>query len=257
MSIRNIVIAVSAAALMAATGCASSNTPSLLKQAEAGKNLAEAYMQEGKTRAALRELEKAQTQNPQDPEIYFDMGTVYLALEEPQLAIQALSRALKLNPDYAVAKNTLGSAYITVEQWDKAIPLFQELSENLIYATPQYPLLNLGYIYYRKGDYLKSTQCYLKAIDYSADFAQAWRGLGRTYLSMGKTKDAIIALEKAVSLAPRFEWAYLDLGDALEQAGRVSEAVADWKKVGALAPTSDAAKEAEARLARYSQSGGE
>lgn len=242
---------IAAGVLLALAGCAHGPDPALIRQAEAGKRLAEAYMDEGKMRSALRELEKAQLQNPKDAEIYYDIGTVYLALQQPQMAVTALKKALVLRPDYAVAKNTLGTAYITMKQWDKAIPLFQELSDNLIYATPQYPLLNLGYIYYCTGDYAKSAAEYQKSIEYSKDFAQAWRGLGRTYLAMGRSEEAVTALNKAVSLAPRFEWAWLDLGDALQKAGRVKEALLAWKKVREIAPNSEAGRLADTKLTRF------
>ena len=142
-------------------GCASMGvSPQDKKRANASIKLAEIYLSEGNTALAMQELVKAQKLNPDDPFIYNNFGMIYIEKENYQLAIVNFEKALALKPDYPEARNNLGSAYLGLEQWDKAIPIFEALMGDVLYTKPHFPLTNLGWAYYNKGDY-KTAESYL------------------------------------------------------------------------------------------------
>ena len=123
------------------------------KQEEASRLLGEAYLAQQNYTAALREFLKAEQIYSKDPYLYNDLGLTYMAKNQLNLSIESFQTAIKLKPDYSPAKNNLGTAYLAKKDWEQAIACFSELTEDLLYATPHYPLSNLGLAYFNKRDY--------------------------------------------------------------------------------------------------------
>ena len=248
-----IGVLVLAALLMASLAPAFAGQPTGVEKEQALvlRRLAEAFMSEGRYRQALSELQKSQKIDDTNAELHFDLGTVYLCLSQPDKAVASFKRALAINPDYSVAKNSLGASLMAVGRYDEAIPVLEDLSENLIYATPQFPLLNLGFIYFNKKQYDKALSYYKRATEASPGFAQAWRGLGRVYAVTGRLAESLEAYEKAVQAAPYFALAFLEMGDVHETAGHGEEAVSAWKRALELSQGTDLAGDVKKRLSRY------
>ena len=157
----------------------------------------------GNTSLAMRELLKAQKLNPDDAIVYNDFGLIYMDKEDYELAAQSFEKAIALKPDYALAKNNLGSVYLSLKKWDRAIPILKEVTGDILYATPQYPLTNLGWAYYNKGDY-KAAETYLhKALELAPDFTIAQIHLGRVYLATGRLTQARAMFETVAKTNPK------------------------------------------------------
>jgi tetratricopeptide (TPR) repeat protein len=214
-------------------------------QEEATRNLGEVYYQRGNYTAALREFLKAEALYPEDPFLQNDLGLVYKAKKRPDLAIKHFKKALKLNPDYAPAKNNLGTVYLDKGEWDTAIEYFTAVSKNMLYATPHLPLANLGWACYNKKEYALAERYYRESLDLEPKFFNAMRGLGLTYIAMGRVDDAAKILESAVKDYPNLALLYLDLGKIYSQSGDYEKALMAYQKIVELAPNSDLAEEAE------------
>jgi len=239
--------------LLTLLSCATGPDRVLLRnQGEASRNLAEAYMADGNFTSALRELLKAEPMIPDDPFLHNDLGLVYMAKNRHDLAIESFKKSIALNPDFIPACNNLGTAYLAQQEWDTAIEVFKELSGNLLYGTPHYPLSNLGWAYYNKKDYRLAEKYYLEALRIEPKFIIAMRGLAKTYIGMGKISEAIAKLEKAVTLAPQVPELYFDLGEAYTLAGDIQKALTAFNKVYELSPGSTLADAALERI-RYLQ----
>ncbi|OQX22820.1 MAG: hypothetical protein BWK80_29155 [Desulfobacteraceae bacterium IS3] len=220
------------------------------EQAEATIALAEAYMGQGNYTAALKELLKVERFFPENPYLHNDLGLVYLAKEKPEIAVEHFKKAVKINPDYASARNNLGTAYLVQKNWDAAIEIFKTLSDDLLYGTPHYPLSNLGWAYYNKGDYKMSEKYYTDSLKTEPDFVTALRGLGRTYLALKDYGKAVEHLEKAIKVLPGFAEAWFDLGDAYTLSGDYPKAGAAYQKVIELSPNTPLASLAQKRLTK-------
>ncbi|CAN2048507.1 type IV pilus assembly protein PilF [Candidatus Magnetomoraceae bacterium gMMP-1] len=229
------------------TACVTDTTQQR-KQSEAIRKLGEVYMSQAKYNLALKELLKAESLYSDDPYLQNDLGLAYLSKKEINLAVIHFKQALKLKPDYPPATNNLGTAYLEQKQWNKAIVCFKQIIENVLYATPHFPLSNLGWAYYNKKDYETSVKFYQKALEISPKFAIAQRGLGRTYIKMNKLVDAIEYLEKAIKNAHGFAEAYFDLAGIYELRGNYKKAVQNYKKVMAMVPESSLYIKAKTRL---------
>lgn len=237
--------------------CATTNMELKKKQSEASRGLGEAYLYEGDYTAALREFLKAEGLYPKDPFLQNDLGLTYLSKGKPDLAVDHFKKALELRPDYAPAKNNLGTAYLALKNWDAAIVCFKEVTGNLLYATPHYPLLNLGSAYYHKKEYELAEKYYIKTLSYYRDgynkdatYAKAVRGLSQTYIAMEKISSAVKLLEKAIKDHPRSVVFYFDLARAYKLSGKYKKALSAYAGIVKLAPGTDLAEKAEREAAR-------
>ena len=215
------------------------------KQAEASRNLGEAYYRQKNYPEALGEFLKSETIYPGDPFLQNDLGMTYIAMKKMDLAIKHFKKAIEIKPDYAPAINNLGTAYLNKKEWDTAIRYFKEVTKNLLYATPHFALSNLGWAYYNKKEYILAEKFYLKALEINPKFVNALAGLGKTYIAMGRSSEAVATLEKAVKDYPRLGQLYLDLARAYTLSGKYKKALDAYEKAVEFAPGSALAREAE------------
>ena len=235
--------------------CAGSREKSR-QQAEASRRLAGAYIGQGNYTLALRELLKAEQVFADDPFLQSDLGYVYMQKNSLDLSVKHYKKALKLKPDFPSARNNLGTVYLKRGEWDAAIACFKPLTENLVYMTPQKPLVNLGWAYYNKKEFQLSEKYYQDALIFYREglakdttYIMALRGLSLTYMAIEKYSDAVANLEQAVKdadgvprLLPRL---HFDLGEAYTLAHDFNKARQAYRKVIELAPESDLARKAK------------
>ena len=128
-----------------------------------------AYLSDGNPTFALRELLKAEELIPNDHMTQYGLGIAYMSKDALDQAIVHFEKSIELKPDYAPATNSLGAAYMKKGQWDDAIRVFKQLTANLLYSTPHFPLYNIGRAYFYKKDYSASATYYNKALKYYND----------------------------------------------------------------------------------------
>jgi len=228
--------------------CSGPSQYEINKQSESYREIGEAYMRQGNFTAALAELLKAEKLTPYDHILQNDLGFCYLGKNRLDLSVQHLKKAIELKPDYAPAKNNLGVVYLKQKNWNAAITTFKEITDNLLYATPHFPLSNLGQAYYNLGDLDQAKYYYLEALKRKANFPNALRGLGLTYIKKNRPQDAIYYLEKALQTAPNSAPIYFDLAYAYQKVQDQERSIHAYEKVLELAPNSTIAKQAELSL---------
>ncbi|RPH52335.1 MAG: tetratricopeptide repeat protein [Desulfobacteraceae bacterium] len=222
----------------------------LKKQEEAGRLVGEAYMGQKDYTAALNELLKAERTYTNDPHLHNDLGLVYMTKDQLTLAIEHFKKAIDLKPDYAPARNNLGTAYLATKNWDSAIICFKEVSRDLLYATPHYPLTNLGWAYYNKKEFALAESYYKEALKIGPNFPIALRGLGLTYIAIGNPLDAVNCFERAVKYSPGFPELFSDLAGAYAMLKEYNKALLFYRKVVSIAPGSQLAAEAINEISR-------
>lgn len=241
-------------AMVLFSACATSKVnPQDKRKADATRKLGEAYLSEKNYTAALGELLKAEKLNADDPILHNDLGLVYMSKDKIELAIVHFERAVKLNPDYSLAKNNLGSAYLVKKEWDKAIPVLQEVTGDMLYATPHYPLTNLGWAYYNKQEYDMARQYLKKALDLKPDFFTAQLNLGRTYLATGRVYDALSLFQAAEKTNPKDPALLFELGKTYRLMGDYNNARRALRGSIEYAEDSDLAVEASEELKKIYQ----
>ena len=237
------------AALLLLSSCGASREMAR-RQGEAVRRVGEAHMASMDYTSALREFLKAEKLSWRDHQLQNDLGLVYMAKNSLEDAEESFKKALRLKGDYSDAWNNLGSVYLAMKQWDDAIYCNERIIDDLTYATPHYPLANLGWAYYNKKEYATAETHYQRALEFKPGFAMAWRDLGRTYMAMGKMSKAVNALSRGIKAAPSRADAYFYLGHAWEGAGRPEKAVENHRRAMALWPGSRCAEDAEKQIVR-------
>lgn len=234
------------------TGCAS-HTKEHTKIATATRALGEAYMAQGNYIAALRELLDAEKIIPQDPFLQYDLGLVYMAREKYDLAENHLKKAIVLKNNYTAAQNSLGVVFMKQKEWDTAIALFRKTSTNLLYATPHYPLSNMGWAFLGKGDLKGAEAIFKEALKAKPNFINAIHGLASTYLARGDSRRSKKLIDKAILKYPKAPILHADLAKILEKKGNFQSAMRSWQQVVNLAPGNKLADEAARQLKQLSR----
>lgn len=230
--------------LLACTSTKSVEKERQIYQAEKYRELGELLLKEGKYTAALKEFLKAEALNPDDYFLQDDLGLAYYYKGEPDLAIARFKKALALKDDYSPARNNLGNAYAEKREWDKAIEQYEMVSSDLLYATPQFPLSNLGLAYYEKKEYPLAEKYFLKALKAQQDFDRALYGLGKTYMAMGRVPEAVTKLERAALVAPDAPPVHFELARAYTMNREYKKAYDSYQLVVNLNPGSPLADRA-------------
>jgi Tfp pilus assembly protein PilF len=195
----------------ACIGCAG-NQATTKKQAAAFENLGMAFVREGNLRAGLAKLLEAVKLDPENPYLHHEVAVVYRNLGEYKLSLPHFNKALALKPRFPEAQNNLGTLYLLLKDWDRAIECFQKSVNDVLYKTPYVGYNNLGLAYYNKGEYQKAIDRYGHAIKLFSSYSRCYRNMGIAYEAFNKWDLAIDAYEKAIFFTPEYAAAYLNLG---------------------------------------------
>ena len=153
--------------------------------------------------------------------LYYRGNFALYGLGESDQAIELYQRALKIDPNFVLARYDLAVTYRGMGEVDKAIAEY----EKVLKINPRFPeaLSNLGGQYFRKGDVKQAVAHFQRAIEVYPNFIQALSNLGAALNKLGQSKQALPHLQKALSLDPEFGVAYFNLGNAHFGAGNLDE----------------------------------
>lgn len=203
----------------------------------------------GKYIMALKKLLEAEETIPDNPTLHNTLGLVYLAKDRHQTAADHFKKALKYNPDYIEAKNNLGAAYIKLEEWDKAIQIFKDVAQNILYPTPEIPYSNLGWVYYNQNLYKTAKSYFKKALEINPNYLIPIHGLASVYIVTGYQYQAIDFLQHHIEKRPEAAILHADLAKSYESLRKTALAKRSWEVVLKLEPeNSTLAKEAQKKL---------
>ncbi len=124
-----------------------------------------AMFQHGYLEQAAESFEQVIAAKPDDPEAYYNLGTLNLRRNDFEQARKYLEQTLKLKPDYPEAWNNLGMMAAQQGRADEAIGDFQQSLQ----LRPGYAiaLLNLGNVYRRQGSFGKAQESLGQALSCS------------------------------------------------------------------------------------------
>ena len=175
-----------------------------------------AYLDKDRYDDAIKEFSQAITANRKDAEPRYQLGLAQWKLGRPTEASANFVKALQLVPNHALAWYYLGRTFLQAENLPKAVESF----ERVIQSANGKPTVD---------EYFQ---------------------LGKTYLTLKKTADAIRILEAGTKVQPRDDRLYAQLGRAYLSLGRKPEAEAALAKSNELR---DYQREATGRLLQASE----
>jgi Flp pilus assembly protein TadD/peroxiredoxin len=169
-----------------------------------------AMYQHGYLGQAAESFRQALAKRPDDPDAYYNLGTLALRSNDFQQARLYLEQTLKFRPNYPEAWNNLGMIAAQQGQPDQAIQSFrQSVQLRPSYATAW---LNLGNVYRRQRDFGKSEEALRQALNLQPDNPEVSYSLGMLYAQQDQTQSAHDYLEKALSQRPDYPEALSNLG---------------------------------------------
>ena len=183
---------------------------------------------------------------PDDPEAYYNLGTLFLRKNDLAQAQRYLEQTVKLRPEYPEAWNNLGMIAGQQNRPDEAIRNFkQSLEQRPDYVTP---LLNLGNVYRRQGNIPEAERLLNRAIELEPQNAEANYSLGMLYTRQSDLARSVALLQKAVELRPEYPDAINNLGVLYVRQGKNAQAEQEFAKCIRVAPNFDQAYLNLARL---------
>lgn len=169
-----------------------------------------ALFQHGYLAQAAESFEQVVATKPNDPEAYYNLGTLNLRRNNYPEAQRYLEQTLKLRPDYPEAWNNLGMMAAQQGRAQEAIDNFQKS----LSLRPDYEiaLLNLGNILRRQGAFDKAYESLNRAFQIQPDDPEINYSLGMLYAQQDKMQSAEEYLQKALVLRPDYPEALNNLG---------------------------------------------
>jgi Flp pilus assembly protein TadD/peroxiredoxin len=205
-----------------------------------------AMFQRGYLDQAAASFQQVIAAKPQEPEAYYNLGTLYLRKNALPDARVYLEQTVKLQPDYPEAWNNLGMIAGQEGHADEAIRNFQQsLSLRPGYVTA---MLNLGNLYRRQGAMEEAEKLLNRALETEPDNPETNYSLGMLYARQDQLPRASSYLEKAVSLRPDYPDALNNLGVLFVRQENYPEAKEKFESCIRVAPNYDQAYLNLARL---------
>ena len=144
------------------------------------------YLLDGQNDKVVEQLRMAIDLYPYDPDLRKILYILqFQYLKDIPGAIASIQEAIKMRPDYALAYNQLGYAYMDLEQYEQA----EEALNTYIRLAP-----NIANPYDSKGDFYMSTEQYGKAYD---SYMKAYETDSSFSVSEKKARKAKYLLEKS------------------------------------------------------------
>ena len=197
---------------------------------------------------AMQEVLKSLIADPDYPEAHMLAGLIYLGRKQYTQSIRHFKTALKLRPNFLKAKNNLGAAYLADGQYDAAIQVYEDLTKNIMYATPGNAHNNIGWAWYQKGDLVKARRYFLSAINLAPRLCVAYNNLGIVQSKQGQPARALKNFERAAAKCPRYAEPHYHLGRLHSDARQVEGAQQSLNKCISLAGDSLLGLRCEERL---------
>jgi len=205
-----------------------------------------AMFQHGYLEPAAASFEQVIAAKPQEPEAYYNLGTLYLRKNDLKNARRYLEQTVKLRSGHAEAWNNLGMIAAQEGQGEEAVRDFQQSLQ----LRPSYviAMLNLGNLLRRQGNFADAEKLLLHALEIEPENAELNYGIGMLYARQEQLQLAEEYLGRAANLRVGYADALNNLGVLFVREKKYEQAKERFSECMRLAPDSDQAYLNLARL---------
>jgi len=226
---RLVLIAFLSAALV---GCAST-TPEKKQEASARMQMGITFLDQKNLPAAMRELTNASKLDPENPEIDLALGLAYQARGDLGKAEEHFRNAIRKKPDYAEAHNDLGIVLGNTGRGEEALREFETAASDVMYPTPERAFYNMGEEHRRRKEFAKAEEMYRSAIALNSRYVDAYLRLALVQGGEKRWADAARTLEACVALVPAYAPGWMDLGRVYLALKRTGDALGAFRNAQA------------------------
>ena len=210
---------------------------------------------------------------PQNGQIYYELGHLYLKKDDKMNACNAFKLAIKKDENNPFYHNSFAYSLVQLEQYDEAIEHYQtaininpdnkwtaivcqalgaiyaQILENYEAALELFRMasildpesanayINIGDVYFDKGELDNAIKNYLEAIKLNDQDPRAFGKCAIALWENDYVEESIIAYTKAIELDNEYELAYNNLGVAyLDGIGNAKEAAKNFERAVEINP---------------------
>lgn len=149
---------------------------------------------------AEQALDHALTLSSKDPEIYYNLGCVYLQQGRTDSAIAAMNRAIELKADFEAALVWLGRHYRAKAQYDRVEALYEKALKKRPNTAPWMKTKAANLM--RQGKFAAGTAEMEKLAEIAPNDPEVLNGLGNGYYNLCRFTEGEEALRRSCELAP-------------------------------------------------------
>jgi tetratricopeptide (TPR) repeat protein len=191
-------------------------------------NLGLALHQRGISIEAIAKLEEALRIDPDYVLARYNLGVVWQDVGRTDRSIREFQEAVRLNPAYVDAHLRLGTALADFNQLGDAVHHF----EQAVKLAPENPSahLNLGIALGRQAKTRQAIVQFRQVLALEPDNVKAHFGLSTGLNSLGESREAEEHLRRVIALAPGFAPAYNELGKLLLRRGKREQAIQRFRQ---------------------------
>ncbi|MEG4455093.1 tetratricopeptide repeat protein [Microcoleus sp. N9_A1] len=219
--------------------------------APAYKTLGKISEVQGNLAKAKQWYTKALELQPNFPEVYTNLATLYAQEKNWNLALVCYQKStfvpmkntvithnnipgvLALNPDDIEVYIQGAESFYAQRKFEQAATACQRV----IQVKPDARVYKIwGNARQAQGKVDEAKNCYAKAIEIDPDFAEAYTNLGTLYAQEQQWQSAIAFYQKAIALQPNLASTYRNLARVWAQMGQLPEADECWFKAYSLEP---------------------
>jgi len=192
----------------------------------------EKFLEENKVPEAIKELQAAARQRPNDAETHISLGWAYLQNSQQENAEAEFKRAIEIDPASDSAAFWLAEAYITKKNFDAAKAIY----DNTLKRYPQsgYAHYGLGRVFAGKQDYVTAIKEFETAANLDEELESVYYEIGNCYAKMNRHDEAIAAFQREANDVGDYTELQLAIAASYEAKGmkqQASEARAKAEKL--------------------------
>ena len=170
--------------------------------AEYHYKLSSGYYHNQQAAMALREVTLALKQDPDHVQAHYLAGVIYMGRREYNKAITHYKRAVALEPLFFDAQNALGATYLAMKRWDDAASIFETLTDQALYTSPELAHNNLGWANYKRRRYTQAAQNFSMSVDLRPSFCLGYNNMGLVMEAQNQLSEAARYYNEAIERCP-------------------------------------------------------
>merc|ERR1712194_533058 len=151
----------------------------------------------------ISQLEKFINDNPYSKHAWYNLGILYDRQEKYEKAIDCYEFAVAIDDQYSSAFFNMGSAWMVLKSFDKAVQQFIYVFEIEEHKDP-YLLQSIGHCYFELNNYSLALKNYHKGIKIEPLLHEAWYGVGLILEEQEKWLEAVHFFGKAHQIEDKF-----------------------------------------------------
>ena len=184
-----------------------------------------------KAKALYRQILQA---DPENPYALHLLGVVANQAGDNETAVELISKALKIAPNYADAYANLGNALQAMDRMEEALQTYYRAISLMPDMAEAHN--NIGSVLKALGRPEEAVDSYQMAIALQPGYVEAHCNRGSALQDLGRLDEALACYRQALTLRPDYTDAHHNIGNLLFQMGRENEALASYRRAAALDP---------------------